>query len=505
MRNKTLALFLVLWPVWARAAPPPEVLCARGIQQYNSGNLEKALPLLQQAHALQPELTAAGHHLGLTLIRLGRSEQGRRVLKATVRQDPANPRLLMDLGLAYLAEGNLPWAVRSLQAARDLSPDSATIRYHLGVALNRMRQAESAIDELNQASRLAGGPDGEDVQLQLGLAYYLHQQWSKSRQVLDPLLGTSRSSSAGQLLRATYEAEGVGASWISAELGTGAVVDTNPLYEHEMTAPTALGPRITGSLVLRPWVDAKTLIWGELAGARSFYFNSDSDSQTDAADASPSDLHAAAAYARRFSLAGHSAQLTASYALDLAFLDGSPPLADEHHIFLESHGGHLSLRWQRANGSATQIRYSLTRQAFADRPRTNWGNGLMAEYSRFLLANRIGLLSWLSLRYEAALSEDYDALSPGVGVGLSYLAPLDLVLGLRVGYEHDHYLHSSDSPRWGTKRLDHSLDLTLEVGRRLPWGMRLRAVYQRRDNLSSVESFDYDRNLVSLMLTWSHS
>ena len=133
--------------------------------------------------------------------------------------------------------------------------------------------------------------------------------------------------------------------------------------------------------------------------------------------------------------------------------------------------------------------------------RSNWGNELAVEHSRNVLAQG-RLLSWLSLRHELALIPDYDALAPGCGVGLSYVAPWNLVPGVRVGYEHENHFRSADG-RWGRQRLDNTLSITAEVSRALLWNLRLRATYQWLRNFSTISDFDYHRHLATLEVSWS--
>ena len=100
---------------------------------------------------------------------------------------------------------------------------------------------------------------------------------------------------------------------------------------------------------------------------------------------------------------------------------------------------------------------------------------------------------------------------PGAGLGLSYLAPLGLVLGLRADYEHRNHYNSA-SGRWrqagdrggiSTQRLDNTLTVRAEVGRALVWGLRVRAAYQRLQSFSTVAQFAYGRDLLTLDLSWS--
>lgn len=517
-----LALLLSLAPAGpARArAQLPELLAARGVQAYRAGKLELAERLLDEACRRRPRLSAAGHYLGLAKIRLGRLKEGRRVLARAARRDPNNARLRFDLGLAYLKEGNAAWAARALRAARDLEPGNGRTRYQLGLALLRLGHPEAALREL-RAARHEPGIDWETMRMQLGLAQYQAGRWAASREMVGPLVWHDRhDAAAARLLRASYHAEGTDASWVSGQVTLAPVYDSNPFYliqeqgssTDRTSSPPGVGPQVSGALTLRPYVGARTLLSADLSGSRTFYFAAREPRATerDPRDASPTLVHAGAAFTRRFPLKAGVMALTAGYAFDLTFLDGTED-TDEHHIFVEEHTGRLALSYRPAGRSCeSTVSYNLIRSAFADLSRTSWGNQLQLEHVRPLGA-RANLLAWLGLRHEAAQSDDYDAFIPGLGAGLSYLAPAELVLGLRVGYEHENH-YSSASGRWSyggdrggvsIQRLDNTLTATAEVGKALFRGLRLRAVYQRLQNLSTVSQFAYSRDLVSLNLIWS--
>jgi tetratricopeptide (TPR) repeat protein len=499
------ALLLALLHGGLVLADPPDVLCARGVARYQAGDLPGAVPLLREALRQAPEHVAAQHHLGLALVRLGEVKEGRRLLVEAARQAGDDARLLLDLGTAYLIEGNPAWAVRVLTRASELAPADGRVRYTLGLAMLGLGEAPGAVEELARARALPG-VDSEAAAVQLGLALYRSQRWEESRQVLAQALEGRHSSAASQLMRAAYEAEGIPASIVSAEIATGAAVDSNPLYEHETTAPTALGPIVAGSLVLRPIITDKNLLWGELSGARSFYFGaSEGPPDKEVGDASPSELHASVFYARRFAAEERAFHLSLGYTFGLTFLDGPPPLADQNHIFLEQHGAHVALQMFGRGGSRTQVRYALLRSDFADLGRSNWGNELALEHGGTLLGERLRLVGWGLLRYEGAHSADYNTVTPGLGLGASWLGPLGVVLGLRLGYEYRNHLDSGTVTRWSEQRLDHNLAAAVEIGRALPHRLRLRAVYQRLQNFSTVTTFDHSRDLFTLSLLWSTS
>jgi Flp pilus assembly protein TadD len=519
-----LALALLLLGLCAGSAhaQPPELLAARGIARYQAGDLRGAVELLRRALAGAPEHTAAAHHLGLALIRSGQLSEGRRVLAAAARHAPEDAARLVYLGQAYLRAGNAAGAVRVLGRAAEIDRGNARARYLHGVALLKLGEPESAA----QALARARGPevDSSEAALRLALAYYLTRRYRESRPALGPALSGPDRGTARRLLRASLSAEGQPAALLSAELSLAGLVDTNPLYEAETTSPPAVGPSLAGALVFRPLVTSHHTLWGEVSGARSFYFPAGSEpapapgsgpAPNTVGDASPSEVRAAAFYSYRAD--GEPAlEISGGYSFDLVFLDAAapaspaarkpndpPPLADAHHIFLEQHTGQVALRRFKAGFGYSLLRYNLVRSAFADLARSNWGNELALEQGLNLFGERLRLLAWVNARYEAAQTVDYNQVAAGAGAGGSYLGPLELVVGLRLGYEYRNHFDSAGSARFGGQRVDNNLAFTVEVGRALPWSLRLRAVYQRLQNFSTAESYDYSRDLVTLGVSWS--
>lgn len=495
----------------ARAAAPAELLTARGIARYRQGDLGGATKLLSRAVKQPDAPTAAGHYLGLALLRQGKVKAGRRALSKAARRQPKNVRLLIDLAQAYIVEDNAAWAVRTLQRARQLAPANREIDYHLGVALLRLGQAKAAAGRLS-AAKGALGVDAKELRLQHALALYLDQRWERARGQLAGLLSGPNASLARQLLRASYEAQGTPAALLSATVSLGAVADTNPLYEHETTAPLGVGPSLAASLVFRPWVDTRNLIWGEASAQRVHYFPAGTvGAGTDPADGSFTDLRAGLFYARRLPRGAREMQLSIGYRFGITLLDGDPPLADENHIFAESHGGVVALSFGDGAGTSTQLRLAISRNVFAVVARSSVSNELWVEHAR-PVASKLRLLAWVTGRQDSAESSRYDALGVGLGAGLSWLAPWRLVFGLRAAYRLTDFLASgvaySSTPNRRRAldplaRVDHNVDVMGEIGRPLFWGLRLRLVYRYLRNVSSVTSFDYGRHLTTLDVTWA--
>jgi protein O-GlcNAc transferase len=88
-------------------------------------------------------------------------------MKLAIAGDPQNAELQDELGSLFAQQQDWADATKAFTAALQLSPDSATVHLHLGIALQAGQQP-GALDELTKASQLA--PENAEIALQLGQA-----------------------------------------------------------------------------------------------------------------------------------------------------------------------------------------------------------------------------------------------------------------------------------------------------------------------------------------------
>lgn len=84
----------------------------------------------------------------------GRYDEAIRTLEVLRFQDPDNPAVLFNLGMALSDRGNLRAAVKHLRRATQLAPRRADAHVALGVALAREGQTDAAVTSLREAVRL---------------------------------------------------------------------------------------------------------------------------------------------------------------------------------------------------------------------------------------------------------------------------------------------------------------------------------------------------------------
>lgn len=482
---------------------PPALLLARAVAHYQQGELMRAVFLLKRVQRAQPTNLDAGHYLGLALIRLGEVKQGRRVLKKIARAHPRALRVQLDLGLAYLEEGNAAWAARTLAKARRMAGESAQdallsqIRYYEGVAQLQLKDGRAAARALAEATP-PPGVAADELRLRRAIAHQLAGEYQHACTLAAGVEGGLRPMGQ-RLLRSAYAAQGINASLLSWQVMAEFFGDSNPLYEHETSVGGSPAIAVGLGATYRPWIGARSRL-GISAAARGIGYLSYASDGNDANQASGYQLAADAFFAHRLAGTARPLELSVGYSFGLVGLHGDPPLADENHIFVERHVGQLAIAFALGRDNL-QLSYRLGRVAFARRVRSHISQELFLGWSRTTFSNRLQLVGWLLGRSELADSQHYEALVPGAGLGLAYLAPLRLLFGARFGYELRHF-YASASAYDGTRRDDHVLDLTLELGRTFAERFTPRVVYRFLRNVSSVTTFDYQRHMVAAQLIW---
>ncbi|ABD02932.1 tetratricopeptide repeat protein [Synechococcus sp. JA-2-3B'a(2-13)] len=135
---------------------------------------------LMQAQALQLATDS------LRLAQFGQTEEALRRLQLAVAMVPNSSELLYVLGNVHLELGDLEQAIASLQKARALSPQDGAVLYSLGSAYLRQGSYFAAAETLERAVALQ--PDNPNARFQLGNAYLMLDRWDAARQEYEKTL-----------------------------------------------------------------------------------------------------------------------------------------------------------------------------------------------------------------------------------------------------------------------------------------------------------------------------
>jgi len=128
-----------------------------------------AVTALDRALSLDPGLKEARYALGTSLMRLGKTEEAKRVLELFQQQqadaEAAGQRafqldVLRREASKSLLAGAFDQAIASYVEALKLEPDSARSRRDLGIALLRSKRSQEAIEQLGAAQTLEQTAEG---------------------------------------------------------------------------------------------------------------------------------------------------------------------------------------------------------------------------------------------------------------------------------------------------------------------------------------------------------
>ncbi len=114
---------------------------------------QQALRQLSEAIRRKPDYTAALHARAWLLTRLGNTDEALRNLETAAKAGPNAPRVLDQLGVAYLTADRAEDAEKILRRALTISPRDADIHLHLGsalMALGRGEEAQPFIEEFRK-------------------------------------------------------------------------------------------------------------------------------------------------------------------------------------------------------------------------------------------------------------------------------------------------------------------------------------------------------------------
>ena len=98
----------------------------------------EALPLLDQAIEVDPELAYAYNNRGYARMKLGAAEEGLQDIQYALQLDPKNAYAYRNLGIYHLQQGNREEALQQFTLARELDPGTQMLDTLMGEASSSM-------------------------------------------------------------------------------------------------------------------------------------------------------------------------------------------------------------------------------------------------------------------------------------------------------------------------------------------------------------------------------
>jgi len=118
---------------------------------------------------LNPRSPHLEANLGLSYVALGQVDQAIQHLEQAIKLMPTYGEAYNNLGIAYIQKGKMDTAVHMFQTALRLKPNLASAHHNLGLALSSIGKTDEAIAQYEDALRI--DPDYVDAHINLGIAY----------------------------------------------------------------------------------------------------------------------------------------------------------------------------------------------------------------------------------------------------------------------------------------------------------------------------------------------
>jgi len=151
----------------ATAPEPSTYLYSAGQLAWSAGDPATAEKHFREVIRLSPGNAGARNDLAWLLAERGEDLDLALALAQEARGIDESPEILDTLGWVHLKRGETQAAVTTFEQALEAQPDSASIRYRLGVALSQAGNAEGARSMLQGALDAGAFPEAEDARREL--------------------------------------------------------------------------------------------------------------------------------------------------------------------------------------------------------------------------------------------------------------------------------------------------------------------------------------------------
>jgi tetratricopeptide (TPR) repeat protein len=513
-----LLLALVACPALLAAAQTTEadVYVAQAIIDIDEKRYDEALENLKKALEVEPDHIEALYYTGVVYAAQRRPAEAVPFLEKARAKSPTDPAIAFQLGLAFFAQQQYERVQPLFEEVFKTDPELDGLGYYTGFlryrnkdyrgALAAFRAGRSTDVEVQQLTRFYTG-------LALGVLGLPAQAAAEVEQALRLAPGTPLVGPA-ERLRDTIVAARQAERRLSAEVRVGVTYDDNvdvrPNRNNREPQVAELRTHRHES-------------FGELFGARADYIwwkGEDWEStvgysffttyNNDIPKFNVISHLASLGVSRKLALGPLPALASALYAWDTLALDEKEFLT--RNTFTVSLGiveGEMNLtqafgRFQNKDFAKTTEPRQVRQE---ERDANNWMVGFL-HFVRFAQDKHFVKAGW-QLDYDDTGGANYEYVGNRFSVGGQYTLPwqairlkYDLDVHVRA-YTNANSLFPTYAP--GTKsRRDEEITNVIRAELPLPRSLTLAAEYQTTRTRSNLEVFDFSRNVVSLVLSWSY-
>lgn len=173
-----------------------------------AGRLDEAWQILRSIRTTGREKADSLHQIGFELAQGHKWSAARSLFEETLRLAPNHAEAHSNLGLTLMSLGKIDEGIEHLQQSLRIQPDNVKARTNLGAALARRGQRTEAAQELERAARL--GPLDADAQFNWGVFLVEERRPDEARLAFEAALAADPESAdahanLGLLMSRTYE------------------------------------------------------------------------------------------------------------------------------------------------------------------------------------------------------------------------------------------------------------------------------------------------------------
>lgn len=512
------ALLVVLCAVPPAGAQTTEadVYVGLAVVDFDDHRYEAALQNLRRALEIQPDHLEALYYSGLSLLALGRNAEAVTMLERARAKAPADPVIAYQLGLAYFVQEDYARAEPFLEQAFRNDPTRESLGYYVGFMRYRDKDYQGALRAF-RAGRSSDPNIQQLTRVYSGMALAILGLPAQAQAEIDEALRLGPSpalTGPTERLRDAVVAVREREKRLFVELRFGFLYDDNVAVIPNGTSSDPIvsslrdrGTKSTGEVVgaRGEYVFFRTPGWDASIGYSYFgtYYN-----DGDVNEFNVTDNLGSLAVTHRTALGGMPAQGRLEYDFDVLLL-GSDRYLTRHTATLSGvlaeSAGHLT----QAYGHYQRNEFNqLVRHVPApeDRDGNNWMVGAIHLF-RFAEDRHFIKLGY-QFDVDDTQGSDYDYVGNRLLAGGQYTLPW---AGIRLKYDLDvhfrNYTHKNDffptdDPN-SKKRRDTQIINAVRAELPLPHNLTLSADYQNIINDSNLKVFEYNRNVVSLILSWT--
>ena len=510
-----VAVALTSAPLPARAqSTEADVYVAEGVLLFEDKKYDEALKSFRRALEIEPDHVEALYYTGVVYMTQRQPAQAAAVLERARAKAPGDASVAYQLGLVYFAQEQYDRAQPLLEEVFRAAPAQDSLGYYVGFMRYRNKDYRGAV----RAFRAGRSSDPEIQQLSrfyTGLALAalgLPAQASAEVEQALRLAPSSALTGPAERLRDTLVAQRGQERRFSAEVRFGVFYDDNVAV---IPDPASSSKEPLVRLLRRP----RSSSFGELAGVRADYvwyrderfdatvgYSFFTTYNNDLTDFNVMDHLGTLGLTYKTAIGSMPAQIGGTYAYDALFLGGD--------LFVQRHTGAVVGALAEDDTNLTQVFFRVQDKDFTtgfpreeDRDARNYMFGFLHLF-RFQQDRHLIKLGFQQ-DFEDADGRHYSYQGQRLQLGAMYTLPW---WNLRARWDLD--VHFRDYKNTNTflpttrpgrrERRDQELNNIVRLELPLPYRFTVSGEYQFTHNASNIEVFDYTRNVVSLILSWSY-